>query len=104
MRQNRPPQARSLLSPPPGLPSAALYDNGSATNFETPMRKKPVPELAAIIVVAPMGIRDSVAIPMSDESQMERDRREVVFHAILDASQSKTAKAAINSRLRRGRD
>ena len=37
-------------------------------------------------VIAPAGIRDSVSVPMSGETEEERQRRDDLFHAIRDAA------------------
>lgn len=37
-------------------------------------------------VIAPLGIRGSVAVPMPGETEAERRRRDEVFHAVLDAA------------------
>jgi hypothetical protein len=37
-------------------------------------------------IVAPEDIRNSVSVPMPDETEAVRKRRDDVFHAILDAN------------------
>lgn len=37
-------------------------------------------------VIAPPGIRGSVAVPLPGETEAERRRRDEVFHAVLDAA------------------
>ena len=37
-------------------------------------------------VIAPPGISGSVAVPLPGETEVERRRRDDVFHAVLDAS------------------
>jgi hypothetical protein len=67
----------------------AICDNRTLTNYiETLMRRdlqlggaEPTLE-----VIAPAGIRNSVAVPLADETEDERKRRDEVFLAVLDAS------------------
>jgi hypothetical protein len=52
------------------------------------MRKDlpPEPPEATFTIVAPADIRHSATIPMRDESEAERKRRDDVFFAILDVA------------------
>jgi hypothetical protein len=67
----------------------AVSDNRSLTNYiETLVRRdlqigmtEPVIE-----VIAPANIRDSVAVPVPGETEAERERRDEVFRAVIDAA------------------
>jgi hypothetical protein len=52
------------------------------------MRKDlpPEPPESAFIIVAPADIRQSAAVPMRDESEAERQRRDDIFFAVLGAA------------------
>jgi hypothetical protein len=66
----------------------AVGDNRTLTNYiETLMRRDLQMEGAepALEVIAPTDIRNSVAVPLPDESEEERKRRDDVFFAVLDA-------------------
>lgn len=68
--------------------SKAIGDNRTLTNYiETLMRRdlqmggtEPTLE-----VIAPADIRNSVAVPLPDETEEEQKRRDDVFFAVLDA-------------------
>lgn len=52
------------------------------------MRKDlpPEPPETTFTIVAPADIRRSAAVPMRDESEAERKRRDDVFFAVLDVA------------------
>ena len=66
----------------------AVRDNRTLTNYiETLVRRDLERDAEPTLhIVAPPDIRDSVAVPMPDETEEERKRREDVFLAILDAT------------------
>lgn len=67
----------------------ARDDNRTLTNYiETLVRRDLAlsPGEPALEVVAPAGIRDSVAVPLPGETDEDRKRRDAVFFAVLDAS------------------
>jgi hypothetical protein len=67
----------------------AVGDNRTLTNYiETLMRRDlqlGVTE-PSLEVIAPADIRNSIAVPVPDETEEERKRRDDVFFAVLDAS------------------
>ncbi|WP_162937465.1 hypothetical protein [Indioceanicola profundi] len=66
----------------------ATHDNRSLTNYvETLMRKdlQMRPDEPSIEVIAPPDIRRAVAVPLPGETEEERQRRDAIFHAVLDA-------------------
>lgn len=68
--------------------SKAASDNRTLTNYvETLMRRdlEMGNSEASLEVIAPGDIRQSVAVPMPDETEAERRRRDEVFQAVLDA-------------------
>ncbi len=66
----------------------AVRDNRSLTNYvETLMRRdlQMQPAQPVLEVIAPADIRESVAVPIDDETEADRTRRDALFQAILDA-------------------
>jgi len=66
----------------------AVLDNRTLTNYiETLMRRDLQLSVAepTLEVIAPGDIRNSVAVPLPDETEAERKRRDDVFFAVLDA-------------------
>lgn len=67
----------------------AVSDNRTLTNYiETLMRRDLQLSAAepSLEVIAPADIRDSVAVPLPDETEEARKRRDEVFFAVLDAT------------------
>jgi hypothetical protein len=67
----------------------AVSDNRTLTNYiETLVRRDLLTggAEATLAVIAPVDIRNSVAVPVRGETTAERKRRDAVFRAVLDAS------------------
>lgn len=67
----------------------AIGDNRTLTNYiETLMRRDLQLDAAepALEVIAPDNIRNSIAVPLPDETEEQRKRRDDVFFAVIDAS------------------
>lgn len=68
--------------------SRAADDNRTLTNYiETLMRRDLQMSGAepAMEIIAPVDIRNSVAVPIPGETEEDRKRRDEVFFAVLDA-------------------
>jgi hypothetical protein len=66
----------------------AIGDNRTLTNYiETLMRRDLQLSTAepTLEVIAPDDIRNSIAVPLPDETEEQRKRRDDVFFAVLDA-------------------
>ena len=67
----------------------AISDNRTLTNYiETLLRRdlQTAADEPTLEVIAPVDIRNSVAVPVAGETEEERKRRDDVFFAVIDAT------------------